>query len=232
MKTPFEDALRKVIGQELARALEPLISELKRLQQPKPDRGQTRALPTPVAARDWSAATLAAAALLRAKPERLWTLPQLCREVCAADARAQPLRGLHLGLLPRLRAEGLIEQTRTGELRLSSSSPGPTRAVAAPPKPVARRAPAVRDWERLTAVARELLAENPARAWTTTELTQATAGVVGESSLRGLHLGLLPRLLSSGEVRQTEAGLQFGAAPPPQPVVARPPLVRKPNPQA
>jgi len=71
------------------------------------------------------------------------------------------------------------------------------------------------DWDALVAAAVSAIEKAPARLWRPSELVSAASIELQlERSRRGLHFGLVPRLLKTGKVSEDEAGrLQARAAP-------------------
>ncbi|HEY3354345.1 MAG TPA: hypothetical protein VGQ83_13920, partial [Polyangia bacterium] len=112
-----------------------------RSEEPASARAPASAPPAPPAAkataapRSWAVIVARAGELLRADPTRLWKLSELSRAVQEADpASVGSRRGLHFGLLPRLRAAGLIAEAPDGRVCLAAT-PGP-RAATADPSPL------------------------------------------------------------------------------------------------
>lgn len=88
--------------------------------------------------RDWDAITEAAVRLLRAEPGRVWRPAELSRAVAETGVEVIQLRGLHFGLLPRLRALGVI-QDAAGGFQLSTQGSPQSSPVAARPPIIRRR---------------------------------------------------------------------------------------------
>lgn len=200
----------------------PLADEVKPSKRPTVERaaplgsGHAKADPWP-----WIISS--AQQLLEGDPRRAWNRVELCDALKAQGVRPVNTRGMHMAIMPRLRAAGLIVEKANGSFtaampnkaakastpenkeRKPAKAPGASRHV--PPKPE-KSASA----DALVAAAKPILDADPARSWKPIEFVHALrSSGVRLASWRGVHF-YLPKLLAEAGLIQTNGDGKFVAA--------------------
>jgi hypothetical protein len=171
------------------------------------------------AGRDWEAIVAVARRILAQDPARVWRPLELSRAVGDSEVDVGSRRGLHNGLMKRLREVGAIDEDESGGIRavMEDRAGEPEAAVAATaPEPVgvteleetataSPKAPE-RDWEAIVASALRMLADEPQRRWRPMELCRAIVEHGIDAPLRGMHFGLLARLRKVGAIEEDGSG--------------------------
>lgn len=93
--------------------------------------------PAPRPERNWERITEEAMRILQREPGRVWKPAELSRAVLASGIQGGQLRGLHFGLIPRLRSSGVIDELEGG-FRAAAAQQAEPQAVSARP-PLVRR---------------------------------------------------------------------------------------------
>jgi hypothetical protein len=167
----------------------------------------------------WDQILKIARKLLSKDPTKLWRIGELCQAVKKAGADVISATGMHFGLLPRLKAEKLIVQTRKGTF-----TGRPAGVMAAPkaqktasaklrtaPKAAEKKVKMPSNDNQLVAACEKLLRADPFKVWSGSDLVKAVRATgFTLPSWTGMHF-TLPSILRKAKLVENE-GKGFRAA--------------------